>query len=48
MAGVKSSFADECRGFEAVQAVQWASSGELGGLDGLDGLQRELSPCMLR
>ena len=37
MAGVKSTFADECRGFEAVQAVQWASSGELGAVDGLYG-----------
>ena len=45
MAGVKSSFADECRGFEAVQAVQWASSGELVAVDGRHGLLLERGPC---
>ena len=43
MTGVKSTFADECRGFEAVQAEQWASSGELGAVDGLYGLLLELA-----
>ena len=48
MAGVKSIFADECRVFEAVQAVQRASCSELGGVDGRDGLLRERVPCGLR
>ena len=45
MAGVKSTFVDECWGFEAVQAVQWASSGELGAVDGRHGLLLERGPC---
>ena len=48
MAGARFTFADECRGFEAVEAVQRASSGELGGVDGRDGLLQERVPCGLR